>query len=182
MSSHLDLAYLAGQVGLEAFAFKIVGKAAPQVLVKDTGAWSKWVIANKGSISDHALNADAGRRLLGKVVNAHQAPSSDRVEAALRHYALDVPDEVVEEIMQRSQAVHEYLMSGREPVRDLLKDVDRRDTVLTLLAALVAKYVGFDGPIVGCERADGGGRQIPPWWPHRGEGARSVRFLCERER
>jgi hypothetical protein len=182
VSSHLDLAYLAGQVGLEAFAFKIVGKAAPHALVKDTSAWSKWVNANKGAISDHALDADAGRKLLGKVVNAHQAPSSDRVEAALRHYALDVPDEVVEEIMQRSQAVHEYLMSGREPVRDLLKDVDRRDTVLTLLAALVAKYVGFDGPIVGWERADGGGREVPPWWPHRGEGARRVRFVCERER
>jgi hypothetical protein len=180
IASHIDLAYLAAQVGLEAFATRIVRDVARQPIVKSSSEWLRWVKANEDAISEHAVDADAARKLLGKINNAHHGATGERVEAALRLHQLAVPEEVVEEIRRRSRSVHGYVMAGVGGERDIIKDVDRRDIVLTLLAALVAKHVGFDGPIVGWARDERGNPAVPAWWPHRGLAAPSVRFLCER--
>lgn len=122
IASHIDLAYLAAQVGLEAFATRIVRDVARQPIVKSSSEWLRWVKANEDAISEHAVDADAARKLLGKINNAHHGATGERVEAALRLHQLAVPEEVVEEIRRRSRSVHGYVMSGVGPERDIIKD------------------------------------------------------------
>ena len=178
-TAHLDLAYLAAQVGLEAFSSRLAGSSAPTSLVTDLEAWQVWVAAQSNAIQKFARDAVAARKLLGKVIGAQRVPTGDVVEAALARFGLAVPDEVLQEIGKRSRSVHQYLMADVHHA-DLQADVVRRNMVLTLLAALIAQYVGFQGPIAGWVRDEYGHPLTPEWWPHAGSDAEAVVYSCER--
>ena len=180
ISSHLDLGYLAAQVALEAFAKGVHVAAGRTVLVKDSRRWVKWVKANRDAIVAHGLDSDAGEKLLGKVEGAQQGPSTDRVAAALVAAGLVVPQGVLREIELRNSVAHDFLM-GHPTERDIQKDVERRDLVLTLIAAMVAKHCGYDGPLDGPDRDEQGYPLKPDWWPHTGDGHAAETFLVLRE-
>lgn len=189
VTSHLDLGYLSVQIALEAFATVIAGASAKgnNSLVSDVGAWNAWVDGARKAIVGHLPLGDDGKvdeasaeKVIGKVRSAHFPPTTDRVEAALRHVGLTVPSSVVKEIGKRNRVAHTFSMSSPGS-RDLQEDVVRLHLVQALLAALVAKHVGYQGPIVGPER-DPQGRPIrPAWWPHSGEGATPKTYRITRE-
>ncbi|AKT37339.1 uncharacterized protein CMC5_014720 [Chondromyces crocatus] len=161
LSSHIHASYLLVQVGLEALCSQLVA-ANTHVLVKDSKTWKHFVDEHKSQILEHAIDEDAGRKLLGKVLNAHQAPSSDRVLTALKHFALNIPQVAISEIKRRNAAAHQFVMAKESTAR-CQELADRLAIVQTLLIAVIAKYLGFDGPIVGWEWAQGR-RKVPDWW------------------
>jgi hypothetical protein len=100
---------------------------------------------------------------VNKVINAQQAPSTDRVLTALKHFGLTVPKVALDEVGRRNVVAHRYLMAV-ESTADWQELADRVAIVQTLLVAVLAKRVGFEGPIVGWEWAHGR-LKIPDWWP-----------------
>jgi hypothetical protein len=179
---HLDGAYLKAQIALEAFCGLIVGKREQTVLVKDSKAWIAWVESTKEVIQAHATDAEAGKKLLGKVISAQNRPTTDTVEDGLERLQLAVPKDLLKEVAKRNTVAHRYLMNQADP-RDIQADVYRLDRIKTLLAAVVARVVGYDGPITGWERDETGWPIDPDWLPKPVDTSRALEhFVCERER
>lgn len=181
-TDHLDGAYLKAQVALEAVCAQVVPKAISAVLVRDTKAWLQWVSENEASIRQHAIDAHAAEQLVVKVRRALNAPTTDTVENALGILGLAVPHDIVGEIRERGRVLRRYVMNTTEE-RDIQKDVYRLDRVKVLLTALVARIVGYDGPITGWERETRSGWPIDPdWWPKCGENREALeRFTYDRQ-
>jgi hypothetical protein len=161
-AANIHVSYLLTQVALEALGSAMV-QATSGVLVAEPVAWLKFVASHKAEIRAFARNDEAAGKLVAKVENAQQAPSTDRVAAALRHCGLDLPKPALEEIRLRNPSAHNYVMA-KESTADAQNLADRLATVQTLLVALIAKHVGFRGPIVGWEWIRGR-HKIPDWWP-----------------
>lgn len=161
LEGHVHSNYLLAHVGLEAFCAAI----APQpdkILVKDTAAWAAWVKGHATEICAHALDPAVADRLVNKVINAHQVRTEDRVPAALAHYGLTVPPVAITELQGRHTAAHEYIMEKESQIEPEVV-ATRVAIVQTLLMAVIAKYVGFEGPIVGWEWVHGR-HKVPDWW------------------
>jgi hypothetical protein len=187
MSAYLDsltgnvhVNYLLAQIALEPFCAKIV-KSKSGVLVTNRREWSTFVDRNEKEIRSLALDEEAGQKLVNKVGAAFHAPSTDRVDAALDHFSLRVPDQVRKEIRGRNRAAHEYIMA-RESTANFQVLADRTGTIQTLLVAVIAKHIDYDGPILGWEWVHGR-RKIPEWWlwTKRPESRRSYRALIRQK-
>jgi hypothetical protein len=162
LTGHIHANYLLAQVALEAFCAGVV-EATSGVLVKNPKAWVGFVEQKRTDFLAHAIDEEAGRKLVNKVINAQNAPSTDRVATALTHFGLTVPQQALREVARRNTAAHRYVMA-QESTADPEELADRVAIVQTLLVAVIAKYIGFSGPIVGWEWAHGR-RTIPAWWP-----------------
>ncbi|NUP12091.1 MAG: hypothetical protein HOW73_39095 [Polyangiaceae bacterium] len=175
LSGRIHASYLMSQVALEAFASALV-ESQGSLLVKDSKAWLRFVDERRHELVEHAIDEQAARRLVNKVKNAQQAPSTDRVHDALRHLELDVPKEALTEVERRNAVAHRYVMA-KESTADVQALADRLAIVQTLLVALVAKYVGYDGPIVGWEWIHGR-RRVPSWWDWKRSPEARRRYLA----
>jgi hypothetical protein len=152
-SFHVEGRYLVQHVGLEAFAYwllKADGDDAPALV--DKARWSAWLKESKDTIRSLAAPGFA-ETLYSKVTSipARRA-SSMVVEVAFQRYGLSVHAEMAEELENgRNTVVHTAVMfeERREDVNDYLR---RIAIVRTMLTALVAKVVGYQGAILGWER------------------------------
>lgn len=171
VSDHLDGAYLKAQVGLEAFAKRIIGESSPDLLVKDGEAWKEWISSLVPLIQSHVMGpqqSDSSRQLetiRNKFVAAMYAPSGDTVRKAFQMHGIEIPKYVREEIKKRNYPAHGFFMNKTS--QHEYEDFRRLELVQTLIAALVAANVGYEGPIRGYDVADNGGRVSPSWWPVR---------------
>ncbi len=163
LTGHIHANYLLAQVALEAFCSAVVEQETG-VLVRDSKAWIRFVKERKHLILEHAVDDEAGRKLVNKVISSQQAPSTDRVEAALEHWRLEVPEVAHAEVKKRSYSAHRFLMA-KESDADWQELADRLAIIQTLLVAVVAKYVGYKGPIVDWKWKTGR-RAIPGWWAY----------------
>lgn len=186
VSCHLDLGYLAAQVALEAFSCEIVGEDARKPVVQNSKAWTAWVKAHEREILGYAALGDseqpdqeAAKVLLSRVHGAKNPSTSSLVKKALSRQGLAVPKSVLKEVEGRNTAAHEFWMSSPSK-RDVQVDVRRLHTILTLLTALVARTVGYDGPIADHVRDSSGQPLVPGWWPISAVPQVEVRFLMER--
>ncbi len=161
LTGHVHAQYLLAQVALEAFCRAVVA-AQTNTLVKDPGEWRKFVHSKRNEIATFASDAEAGRKLVNKVESAQHAPSSDRVLTALRHFDINAPEVALREVSKRNTSAHSYLMA-KESELDVQEVADRLAIIQTLLTAVVAKYVGFEGPILGWEWINGR-HKVPDWW------------------
>ncbi len=163
-TDHLDGGYLKAQVGLEAFANRLVGGGRPELLVQDQAVWKAWVKGLAATIEGHLVDRARIDMVLGKLVSAMYAPTGDAVRRAFEDRGIELPKDVVDEIKKRNYPAHRFLMNDGLD-HDIDRDVRRLEMIQTVLAALVALHVGYGGPLKGYDLADGGKRPNPVWWP-----------------
>jgi hypothetical protein len=177
-AASIHVSYLLIQVALEALGSAMV-QAESGVLVAEPTRWLEFVGRHDAEIRALARNEESAAKLVSKVSNAQQAPSTDRVVSALKHCGLDVPQAALKEIPRRNASAHRYVMA-KESTADAQDLADRLAIVQTLLVALVAKHVGFRGPIIGWGWIRGR-HQIPDWWPWEKLPEAKQRFLVTPE-
>jgi hypothetical protein len=178
LSGHVHKRYLLAQVALEAIAKKVIPKSNAGSLVKNVRAWHAWIKSADAEIRKHASDEESARILLNKLKdNVPQRPSGEAVLAALEHYGLKVPEEALKEIGLRNPSVHGFVMFKDEmpDANELLK---RIAIIQTLLVALLAKYVGYSGPIVGWQLDDARWPTVPDWWPKEDAPEAHRRFVA----
>jgi hypothetical protein len=183
LPARLDTAYLLLQIGLEGFCKAISPAAAGPAtsLVSDLAAWKTFVTRHADDIKGMASNKEAGEQLLRKLRdNVTQPSASDVVKAAFRAYGVPLPKEAVAEIGKRNRVAHSFLMSA-EANRDWRGDLIRIDMVRTMLVAMIAKYIGYNGPIVGWEKDDLGWATIPSWWGHASEAEAERTYIADQD-
>lgn len=161
-ASSIHASYLLVQVALEALAAEMIEKTCG-VLVSDPAAWLAFVDSNETAIRHFGRDDQTATKLVNKVRNALQAPSTDRVATAFQQLELEVPDAALKEIPLRNKSAHRYVMA-KESEANVQQLADRLAIVQTLLVALIAKRVSFRGPIIGWEWVHGR-HKIPAWWP-----------------
>ena len=164
---HLDGGYLKAQVGLEAFASRLVKKKGELVLDDATAypEWRLWVKSLDSQIKAFVNRPDSVKIVKAKFTSAVRAPSSRNVESVLKRASITVPKECSDEIRKRNYPAHGLLMNHQLNQYDFSRDVRRLEMIQTLLAALVAVYVGYKGPIKGYNVDKHGARPSPDWWP-----------------
>ncbi len=179
-ADHLDGGYLKAQVGLEAFAKRLVGGDASELLVRDEAAWIDWVDSLRPVIAGHVPDPERRASVIGKLQSARFAPTGDLVRRAFAQSAIHLPREVLTEIKKRNKPAHGFLMNSVLE-HDIDRDHRRLEMIQTLLASLVALHIGYGGPLKGYDVGADGRRPSPGWWPlsTSGEDA-EVRFLAER--
>lgn len=160
-AGNIHVSYLLVQIALEALSTDIV-RPKTGVLVADPKKWVAFVRKHEAEIRSLAIEKGAAQKLVNKVLSAQQAPSTDRVLAALRHFDLEVPPAVLAEVARRNSSAHQFVMA-KESTADVQELADRLALVQTLLVAIVAKHIGFKGPIIGWEWVRGR-HKIPEWW------------------
>jgi|GEM_PF-3195997 len=152
-SFHVEGRYLVQHVGLEAFAYwllKANGDDKPTLV--DKTKWAAWLRENRDTIRSLAAPGFAND-LYSKVSSIPARPaSSGVVERAFQRYSLALHQEMAEELKKgRNVVVHTAVMF--EERRDDVNDYMRRIAIVrTMLTALLAKVVGYQGAILGWER------------------------------
>ena len=153
-SFHVEGRYLLQHVGLEAFAHWLLKEqeGADEPALVDKPKWKAWLKENKDTIRGLAVPGSE-ETLYSKVTSipARRA-SSMVVEAAFQRFALAVVPEMADELENgRNVVVHTAVMfeERREDVNDYLM---RIAIVRTMLTALLAKVVGYQGAILGWGR------------------------------
>jgi hypothetical protein len=165
-SDHLDGGYLKAQVGLEAFANRLTSGEPKELLVRDENAWKHWIKSLEDYIRPHLKDPKKLNAIVGKFIGAMSASSGDRVARALSAHGVSLPDEVHNEIRKRNYPAHGFFMN-KTAEHDIDVDARRLELIQTVLAALVAVHVGYQGPLHGYEVAPDGGRLPPDWWQVR---------------
>jgi hypothetical protein len=162
LTGNIHVGYLVGQVGLEAIS-KHWAPASPPSLVKDTPTWRAFVKSHEDEISALARGDDEARILLSRLNDNVCGPAAGAaVLAALAAADLAVTPQEQKELSRRNAAAHGLVMYKGEPP-DVQELADRLALVQTLLVALLAKLVGYTGPIEGWKW---GGDTLtrPTWW------------------
>jgi hypothetical protein len=168
--NNLDTDYLKLQVALEAFAFwtlkqteKSRRKQNSIRIVKDQGAWEKWITELSPAIREHA-EAGFEDRLVAQVKSALFLGAGDIVPQAFRSQGLELTEELQKELKARNVVVHQGLIAPKG--YDIKRELRRIRLVRTMLVALVAKACGYAGAINGWTLDD---NQVPlepddGWW------------------
>lgn len=115
-------------------------------------------------------------KLRGNVFNR---PTGEVVELAFEAWGVRLPPEVVKEIAKRNSVAHKFMMFD-ELNGDIQDAADRVDMIQMVLAAAIAKYIGYSGPIVGWERDDMGALRVPEFWESGEIEEARRRFMCTR--
>ena len=176
---HLDGAYLKAQVALEAYCKSLL-VARPKFIVKDEREWRNWLAANEIQVREHAIDEESGNTLVGKLRSAMYAPSSASVPAALALLGMNVTKDVLDEVKRRNVAAHEFVMSRTTEDRRIEEDLPRLQMVQALLGAVVAKAVGYAGPVLGWKRDEMGYRTELAWWPQLDDPQTETVYVAER--
>lgn len=158
---HLDGQYLFAQVGLEGLAYRIGEVRVP--LVKSVEAWERWVKESKGVWASHARDERAVCDMHSKLKDVSGPTTSNLVRGLFGAWKLNVPEEALKEIRGRNTVAHTAMMNRGGESYDAERDTRRIRMIRVLLATMLLRYVGYDGPLNGWER-DGRGGPIPAEW------------------
>jgi hypothetical protein len=177
LSRHVHGRYLVAQVALEAIAKQFV-KATQEHLVADVGRWKAFVAEQEKAVTELARDAPSATKLMNKLRdNIFQAPAGDRVVAALQAHGLVVPQVALTELSRRNWVAHDFVMFRDDKAEP--DDLAMRIAIVqTLLVALVAKHIGYRGPILGWEQDKSRSEMIPAWWPHEDDVEAHRRYLA----
>ncbi len=148
---HVEGRYLDLHVALEALAFwflRAEGIEEPPLVVKDK--WKPWLKENKATIRSLAT-AGLEDALYSKVTSLPKRSSGRVVEAAFKHFGLTISPEMSKELAGRNDIVHTAIMFSDRP-EDVEEYRERIAIVRTMLVALLARIVGYDGAILGWTR------------------------------
>jgi hypothetical protein len=178
LRGHLHSEYLLGQVALEAFCRKVTPKE--DGLVRSVDEWRAWISDHQAEIEALATSKDAAAFLLSKLNhNVFQGSATKVVQKAFESWGVPLPKQVLREVSKRNPTAHEYVMFD-EDNGDVQEAADRVSLVQTLLAAAVAKHVGYTGPISGWETDRRGEPTVPEFWPFEDLPEARRLFICSR--
>jgi hypothetical protein len=161
LRGHIHGGYLLAQAALEAFCKASTPPDSKEPLVKSCKDWEKWVKANTPEIAKFARADEDATMLLNKLRStATQRPTSKVVQKAFAGWAIDLPKLVVDEVGKRNISAHDFLMFN-EADPDIQAAADRVDMIQMLLAAAIAKRIGYSGPLAGWQRGNDGALLVP---------------------
>jgi len=179
----LELKYLLLQVATEATAYwylKTRGVEEVEIVAKPK--WRAWTALHADAVKELA-EAGMAEVLLRNVKSAHRHASGRHVAKAFELLEITPPAEVIEEISDgRGAMIHQATMFD-EPQNAAEPYVRRVAIVRATLVALVARIVGYDGPINGWTSRPGHAYEpAGEWWPHDGAAAGALArrdYVCE---
>jgi hypothetical protein len=149
-------------------------------LVGDKEAWDTSVCALEQCIRKHANDPEDADVLFSKVKNAGFAPSTPCVTKALEPLAMMPPKEVLDEVKKgRNISAHNFVMTRgtSDSVRDLCAEKIRVERVRSLLMAVMARSVAYQGLLWGYELD----QSTPLDWFHGGDEPEAARkYILER--
>jgi hypothetical protein len=168
-SAHVENSYLVLHVALEGFSYWLLGgDERPEPPLVDKPKWKAWLKLRADEIRGLAT-AKLGESLLNKIRSIpKRAPSSRVVQDAFVSVGLTVTEEMAGELDEegRSLIVHAAIMF-KESQADVDAYLRKNAIVRTMLVALVAKVVGYQGAIIGWSHRPGHAYEEPDraWWP-----------------
>lgn len=180
-SAHLDGAYLLVHIGLEALLLNFATKEERASLVRATRAWSKCTARLRDGIAEHLLEPGDLELILSRFSGAPRAPIRRVLDRFVARRGITLPEEIHEEMKRRNNVVHGYWMN-READYEIDRDARRVEMVQTLLAAVLAIRIGYEGPIKGYDWDEEGVRANPSWWPVGISDAQAERRFIHRSR
>lgn len=161
MTGHIHANYLLAQVALEAFCAEIAPKYPSRI--NDLDAWRSYVDSQVAAIKEHVVDDSVLESVVGLLKHVVPGvPTSKMVPLTLKHLGIDAPRIALKEVARRNRSAHRFVMA-KESSADAQELADRLAIIQTLLAAVIAKHVGYEGPITGWEWRNGR-RTIPTWW------------------
>jgi len=164
----IDMRFLQAWVGTEALAgwmlrSRMVSGPPGALLVGDVEAWRQWVVKHQAEIT--AFSAiGSGDRLFQKVMSA-AAKATSKVEKVFIASGLPWTEEMDDVQDIRNVVAHAAVIA---PIadRDWRRDRRRVGLMQTMLVALLARVIDYDGPIADrsetCFTPTGNDR--PGWW------------------
>jgi len=180
----LELRYLLFQIATEALAFwYLKSEGVDEVEIVDKTVWRAWTKAHADELRGLALD-DMGEILFKNVQNARRHASGRNVAKVFQLFKTTLPSEIVDEISDgRGAMIHQATMFD-EPQDSADQYVRRVAIMRTALVALLARIVGYDGPITGWTAQQR--REFEPagkdWWPAGGVVASPAArrdYLCD---
>jgi hypothetical protein len=162
---HLDGGYLIAHMGLEALLLGLADPSDLTPLVQDKAAWKELVVSTvKPSVAAHLVDKQDEGLLVARLMDVTRPPVRRVLDRFLSRYGIQLPKEVRDEMRRRNEAAHGFWMNP-ELDYEIDRDYRRLEIVLTVIAAVVACYVGYKGPLKGYDFDDKGCRPSPSWWP-----------------
>lgn len=133
-----------------------------QIRLADHSAWLAWVRTHRAEIEALAAPGMA-QSLVDRVLSA-EIDRPTRVQRAFRGLGIPWTGEMDDAERTRHGVAHEGTMPGA--ARDWDRDLARVGLVHTMLTALFAKLVGYDGPIADRSKTcfKIAGKDEPAWW------------------
>ena len=165
LDDHLDGRYLKRHVAVEAISRTILDARGVPPRLCDPEKWGTWLRSEEAAIRETALpgSEDVLVSVLANMPGGHYGPMS---KTALRSASVSLSPEQ-EAVLDEYEAVTTTGLFRNE-VSDSIESGLRSNAILrTLLAALVARHVGYGGEIAGWERDPRGPYRSAPadWWP-----------------
>lgn len=174
LSMSVDKGYLHLQVGLEAFAGKImnIDKLSTTEPLLNKDEWKKWVKARRTEIVAFVIK-DLQESYFQKIATAYKYFVKQVVPTVFKYYGLQLTEQMKRELDRRDYIVHQLTMvMDDEESQEVEFDEELSTAVVrTMLVALVAKVVGYWGPIFGWQTNTDGSYALvdEAWWPSRDE-------------
>jgi hypothetical protein len=134
-----------------------------QLRIADHAAWMKWVKDHESDIRAHALPG-----MEQKLVDRVRASENDRPTPVQRVFlgeGIQWTSEMSDAELVRHGVAHEGSIPGYRQ-RDWKKDLARVGTAKTMLAAIIARLIGYEGPISDRSKScfSIAVRDEPAWW------------------
>jgi hypothetical protein len=132
--------------------------------IADHDKWMAWVSARENEIRAHA--SPGFEDALVSRVRSSEADRQSPVQRIFRGEALSWSDAMADAERVRNGVAHEGVMPAPDGF-DWSRDGGRIGLARTMLTALVARLVSYDGPIADRSKTifSIAGRDEPPWWP-----------------
>ncbi len=165
--THFDGAYLLSQVGLEAVLKQVASEEDRASPVHNLAEWKETAgaICSLPDVVNHFKDEQDAANLRGTLAYAGEASPMRILQRFLMRYDVKLPKDVKEEIRKRNVAAHQFFTGEDYHQPD---DLDcRQQMVLTVIAAIIACHIGYEGPLTGYVPDDLGVRPSPPWWAKR---------------
>ncbi|HEU4728270.1 MAG TPA: hypothetical protein VFT22_10285 [Kofleriaceae bacterium] len=166
LTGTIETKFLGGWIAAEALA-KWAGKngrlrTVPQQRIADHEAWERWLRTHEDTIKGFAIPGK-GQSLFDRVKSSDQG-RQNAVQCVFKGEGIDWTQEMEDGEDARNSVAHE----GRMPdaARDWEMDFSRVGLVRTMLTALMARLVGYSGPIADRVKTYNNltGKEQPMWW------------------
>jgi hypothetical protein len=138
-----------------------------QQRIADHDAWVRWLRTHEDTIKGFALPSK-GQSLFDRVKDS-DAGRQNAVQCVFRGEGIDWTEEMEAGEKVRNSVAHVGTMP--DEVRNWELDFSRVGLVRTMLAALMARLVGYSGPIADRVKTYNNptGEELPVWWHASGD-------------